>query len=188
MRHSRNFPWILALATSLLVGGAPAWVQGSDSGVGHHVTTVSNVDLERYVGLWYEIAKIPNRFQKHCARGTTAEYVLKNDGRITVVNRCFKEDGVLDEAQGVAKIVDTTSNARLKVSFVSFAGWRPFWGDYWIIGLDEGYEWAIIGTPDRKYGWVLARAPKLDEDTMEVIFAILERNGYARNAFDTSAQ
>jgi apolipoprotein D and lipocalin family protein len=132
------------------------------------------------------VAKIPNKFQKQCDHGTTAEYTLRDDGRITVRNRCVKKDGSTDEAKGVAKIVDTATNAKLKVSFVSFLGWRPFWGDYWIIGLDEDYQWAIVGTPDRGYGWVLARAPSLDDATREEVFAILERNGYARSQFEAS--
>jgi lipocalin len=86
------------------------------------VTTVKAVDLERYVGLWYEIAKIPNRFQKQCVSGTTAEYTLREDGRITVVNQCVKKDGEVDDAEGIAKVVDTTTNTKLKVSFVSFPG------------------------------------------------------------------
>ena len=150
------------------------------------VTTVEAVDLERYVGLWYEIAKIPNRFQKKCERGTTAKYTLREDGRITVLNQCFESDGNLDDAEGLAKIVDTVSNAKLEVSFVSFLGWRPFWGDYWVIGLDENYRWAIVGTPDRKYGWVLARTPELDETTVEEIFAILAENGYEQDLFEMS--
>jgi apolipoprotein D and lipocalin family protein len=147
------------------------------------VTTVSHVDLSRYVGLWHEVAKIPNKFQKKCDHGTTAEYTLRDDGRITVVNRCVKKDGSIEEAEGVAKVEDTATNARLKVSFVSFLGWRPFWGDYWIIGLDENYGWAVIGTPDRKYGWILSRTPALDDAAMERAFEILERNGYRRDAF-----
>lgn len=150
------------------------------------VITVEKVELERYTGLWYEIAKIPNRFQKGCARGTTAEYVLREDGHITVINRCYKVDGDLDEARGVARIEDPTSNARLKVSFVSFLGWRPFWGDYWVIGLDEDYRWAIVGTPDRGYGWILSRTPMLDGDTLTEIFTIIERNGYRREMFEMS--
>ena len=106
---------------------------------------------------------------------------------MTVVNRCFREDGSVDEAKGVAKIEDTASNAKLKVSFVSFLGWRPFWGDYWVIGLDEDYQWAVVGTPNRKFGWVLARTPALDEPTIEKVFAIIERKGYERDAFEMSA-
>ena len=147
---------------------------------------VASVDLQRYAGTWYEIARVPNRFQDQCSRGTTAEYKLREDGRLDVVNRCLDEDGNLDEAKGLAKIVDPDSNAKLKVSFVSFLGWRPFWGDYWVIGLDPDYRWAVVGTPDREYGWVLARTPTLDEEALDEVFAILERNGYERSAFETS--
>jgi apolipoprotein D and lipocalin family protein len=179
---------VLAIVASIEAGTVPVKVLASDAQNERPVATVSKVDLERYVGLWFEIAKIPNRFQKQCVRGTTAEYTLREDGRITVVNRCFDKDGSVDEAEGVAKIEDTTSNAKLKVSFVSFIGWRPFWGDYWVIGLDEDYQWAIVGTPDRKYGWVLARTPALDEDTMGEIRAIIERNGYDWDRFELSRQ
>ncbi|HET6349070.1 MAG TPA: lipocalin family protein [Candidatus Krumholzibacteria bacterium] len=153
----------------------------------HPVTAVSQVDLSRYIGLWHEVAKIPNKFQKMCDHGTTAEYTLREDGRITVVNRCVNKDGGTEEAKGVAKVEDTVSNAKLKVSFVSFLGWRPFWGDYWVIGLDENYQWAVVGTPNRKYGWILARTPTLDDATLEQVFGILERNGYTRTAFEMSA-
>ena len=160
----------------------------TDAGNDLPVTSVTEVDLERYAGRWYEIAKIPNRFQKQCGYGTTAEYMLREDGRIDVINRCFRNDGRPKEAKGVARIVDTTSHAKLEVSFVSFLGWRPFWGDYWVIGLDDEYRWAVIGTPDRKYGWVLARTPSLDEEVREKVFEILERNGYVQTAFEPSPQ
>ncbi|UCH83548.1 MAG: lipocalin family protein [Candidatus Latescibacterota bacterium] len=161
----------------------PVGAFGTESDDENAVRTVRSLDLERYVGLWYEIARIPNSFQKKCARGTTAEYTLREDGRISVVNRCTKEDGSQIKADGVAKIVDAASNAKLKVSFFSLLGWRPVWGDYWVIGLDDDYQWAIIGTPDRKYGWVLARSPELAEDTLDKIFGIIERNGYKRESF-----
>ena len=178
----------IALAIVLQLSVAPVALSQSDSTDSLAVTTVRSVDLSRYTGAWYEIAKIPNRFQKQCVRGTTAEYALRVDGRITVVNRCIKDDGSPSEAEGVAEIVDTVSNAKLKVSFVSFLGWRPFWGNYWVIGLDADYRWAIVGTPDRKYGWVLSRTPSLDPETMEAIFVIIERNGYKRTAFEMSPQ
>lgn len=151
-------------------------------------TTVKYVDLKKYVGLWYEIAKIPNSFQKQCVKGTTAKYIIKDDGEIAVLNSCIDEDGKVDEADGVARIVDRKTNAKLEVSFVSFFGWRPFWGDYWIIGLDENYQWAIVGTPSRKYGWILSRAPKLDETTMNKIFEIIREQGYNPKDFEISKQ
>jgi apolipoprotein D and lipocalin family protein len=150
--------------------------------------TVDHVDLKKYVGLWYEIAKIPNSFQDQCVKGTTAKYILKEDGEISVVNSCIDEDGEVDNAEGVARIVDKNSNAKLEVSFVSFLGWRPFWGDYWIIGLDENYKWAVVGTPSRKYGWVLSRTSQLDKQTMDTIFQILKDQGYNPKDFEISPQ
>lgn len=152
------------------------------------LTTVKYVDLKKYAGLWYEIAKIPNSFQDHCVKGTTAKYILNSDGEITVINSCIDEDGEVDDAKGIARIVDKKSNSKLEVSFVSFLGWRPFWGDYWIIGLDENYQWAVIGTPGRKYGWILSRTPKLDEAVMETIFGILKDQGYDPKKFEISKQ
>lgn len=139
---------------------------------------VSHVDLQRYVGLWHEIARIPNRFQTQCASDVTAEYEIDEDGRIHVTNSCAEDNGKISRASGIAKVVDTETNARLKVSFVSFLGVRPFWGDYWILGLGNDYEYAVIGTPNRKYGWILARRPDLDPDTMAEIWRIVEAQGY----------
>ena len=150
--------------------------------------TVKYVDLKKYVGLWYEVAKIPNSFQDQCVRGTTAKYTLKEDGEISVTNSCIDEDGEVDDAGGIARIVDKKSNSKLEVSFVSFLGWRPFWGDYWIIGLDENYQWAIVGTPNRKYGWVLSRTVNLDKTTMDKIFGIIKDQGYDPKKFEISKQ
>lgn len=147
-------------------------------------TTVPKVDLNKYSGLWYEIAKIPNSFQDQCAYGTTAEYKISEDGEIEVINKCYDEEGEPDVAEGVAQVVDKKTNAKLEVSFVSFLGIRPFWGDYWIIGLDENYKWAVVGTPNRKYGWILSRTPTLPEETMETIFSILSKNGYNPDDFE----
>ncbi len=150
--------------------------------------TVKHVDLKKYTGLWYEIAKIPNSFQDQCIRGTTAEYSLKENGEIKVVNSCIDEDGEEDVAEGVARVVDKKSNAKLEVSFVSFLGWRPFWGDYWIIGLDENYQWAVVGHPEREYGWILSRDKNPDENTMNIIFDILKKNGYNPSDFEMTIQ
>ncbi len=151
-------------------------------------TTVKYVDLKKYVGLWYEVAKIPNSFQDQCIKGTTAKYILLEDGEIKVINSCIDEDGEVDDADGIARIVDKKSNAKLEVSFFSIFGWRPVWGDYWIIGLDENYNWAIVGTPSRKYGWVLSRTPNLENQTMDKIFQILKDQGYNPKSFELSKQ
>ncbi|MDM7915508.1 MAG: lipocalin family protein [Candidatus Eisenbacteria bacterium] len=140
---------------------------------------VGSVDLNRYAGLWHEIARIPNRFQKQCASDDiTAYYELRDDGRLTVINRCVDAEGRVREVRGVAKIVDPASNARLKVSFVSFLGIRPFWGDYWVLGLGDDYEYVVVGTPDRKYGWILARAADPGAATIESAKQVLKNQGY----------
>jgi apolipoprotein D and lipocalin family protein len=147
-------------------------------------TTVARVDLARYVGLWHEIARIPNRFQKQCVSDVTATYALRDDGRIDVVNRCRRGDGRTSESKGLARVEDAVTAARLKVSFFSILGWRPVWGDYWVIGLGDDYEYAVVGTPSRKYGWILARAPRLDEATLERIFKLLRAQGYDPGRFE----
>jgi apolipoprotein D and lipocalin family protein len=152
------------------------------------LTSVQHVDLARYTGTWYEIAKIPNRFQKQCGSNTTATYILRPDGRLDVVNRCRKKDGEMVEARGLAKVVDLQTNAKLKVSFVSFLGVRPFWGDYWILGLDENYQWVIVGSPGRKYGWILSRTPKLEPVVLERIYALLREQEYDPDDFEMSPQ
>jgi apolipoprotein D and lipocalin family protein len=151
-------------------------------------TRVAHVDLERYAGLWHEIARIPNRFQKQCAWGVTAEYALRQDGRIDVINRCHKEDGKLDEAKGLARVEDKETNSLLKVSFFSILGWRPVWGDYWIIDLADDYGYAVVCSPDRKYGWILARSTELPADVLDGIYARLREQGFDTELFEATPQ
>jgi apolipoprotein D and lipocalin family protein len=152
------------------------------------VNTVPYVDLSKYTGKWYEISKIPNSFQKGCARNTTAEYKLREDRRIDVINKCIEDDGSVNEAEGLAKVEDEKTNAKLKVSFVSILGIHLFWGDYWIIGLDKNYEYAVVGHPERKYGWILSRTPKLSDEKLQEAFSILKNNGYNPKDFEMTTQ
>lgn len=167
----------------------PDSVRGKDGFARDHAPVpVDSVKLEKYAGLWYEIAKIPNRFQRKCVRNTTAQYRIRADSRLDVVNRCTQEDGTIIEAKGIAKIVDSKSNARLKVSFVKIFGISLFWGDYWIIGLDENYQYAVVGTPSRKYGWILSRKPRLSSEDWEAVSEILRKQGYDPGMFDKTLQ
>lgn len=136
--------------------------------------TVASVDLDRYLGRWYEIASYPAWFQKNCT-ATTADYSLREDGRIKVVNSCRKGalDGKLKQAKGRAKLADPVSNAKLKVSFFG-----PFWGDYRIIDLDPEYQWAVVGVPSRKYLWILSRTPHMDDEVYEGIVSRMRDQGY----------
>ena len=109
------------------------------------------VDLKQYLGRWYEIARYEQSFQKGC-EGVTADYGLRPDGSIDVVNRCRRPGENMSEARGRARIVDTSDNAKLKVSFFG-----PFYGNYWIIDRADDYSWAIVGEPSGRYLWILAR-------------------------------
>jgi apolipoprotein D and lipocalin family protein len=151
------------------------------------VVTVSEVDVEKYMGRWYEIASIPVWFQKDCAGGTTANYELKDDGTVRVINQCFTHEGKLKKAKGRAWVVDETTNAKLKVSFLPF-GLKLFGGDYWIIDLAPDYSYAVVGHPTRKYGWILARTPDLPEHVLKNIISKMEKQGYDFKEFKMTDQ
>jgi apolipoprotein D and lipocalin family protein len=135
---------------------------------------MAQVDVQRYAGTWYEIASYPHRFQKGCV-ATRAVYTLRDDNQIDVVNECRQEtlEGPLRSVKGRARVVEPSSNAKLEVSF-----FRPFWGDYWIIGLDPDYRWAVVGHPSRQYLWVLSRTRTLDETVYRQITSRLPALGY----------
>jgi apolipoprotein D and lipocalin family protein len=138
------------------------------------LTVVDKVNLDRYLGKWYEIASYPAWFQKGCT-GSTAEYSLLPDGKIQVINRCYKDslDGPLKESKGKAEVVDTATNAKLKVWFF----W-PFKGNYWIIDLHPDYQWAVVGEPSRKYLWILSRTTTMDDTVYQGILERLPLKGY----------
>ncbi|HZR26700.1 MAG TPA: lipocalin family protein [Vicinamibacterales bacterium] len=144
------------------------------------VRTVDAVDLNRYLGDWFEIARFPNRFQRACTGDVRATYARRSDGRIDVVNRCRAADGHLIEAQGVARVVDARTSAKLKVRFApAVLSFLPFvWGDYWIVGLADDYAWAVVGSPDRSYLWILARSRTLDPARLEAALAAARANGF----------
>ena len=121
------------------------------------VASVPSLNLARYSGKWFEIASFPMFFQRKCLGDTTAEYAPAKNDAIGILNRCRTESGY-DEATGTATVVDGFGDSRLKVTFF----W-PFKADYWVIGLDPDYRWAVVGTPDRKYLWILSRTPQLAE-------------------------
>lgn len=139
--------------------------------------TVDYVDIERYAGLWHQIAFYPTRFQKNCMIDTTATYSLRGDGKVGVVNQCTKNNGKRNEISGTARIVDAKTQAKLKVKFFWFA---PA-GNYWVIDLGKDYEYAVVGEPKRKFLWILSRTPTLASDVYEGILRRAEAQGYDRN-------
>lgn len=144
------------------------------------VTTVSSVEIARYSGEWFEVARYPNRFQDQCAGDVRATYKPLPDGRLEVTNQCRTMKGETDVARGVARIVDRKTNAKLKVRFApAMLSFLPFvWGDYWIIGLAEDYSWAVVGSPDRDYLWILSRTPVLPDPAWEIARARAAENGF----------
>ena len=163
---------VLALVAALQPDTAPAQTPTP-------VRTVAFVDLDRYAGDWFEIARFPNRFQRQCVGDVRASYARRPDGRLDVVNRCRTADGPI-EARGVARIVDEQTFARLKVRFAP--GWLSFlplvWGDYWIVGLAPDYSWAVVGDPGRDYLWILARSPRPDDESVAAARAVARASGY----------
>jgi apolipoprotein D and lipocalin family protein len=139
--------------------------------------TVASVDVARYLGTWTQQGMVPNKFQKMCASNTRATYAKDGDG-LTVLNQCLDADGKLVEAKGVAKIVEGSNNAKLRVSF-----FRPFYGDYWILALDPDYQSVLVGDPKRENGWVLSRAAKLDDATYNAILDKAAALGYDKARF-----
>ena len=175
------------LLAALALSAAPAAAAPAQAAQAAPLATVQEVDIARYAGLWYEIAAIPMWFQRNCLGDTTARYTPNPDGTIDVLNRCRTSEGT-NEAHGLARIVDTQSNARLEVSFFSILGWRPVWGDYWIIALAPDYSWAVVGGPERRHGWILARTPELETATLATIHQRLEELGYDPASFVPTAQ
>jgi apolipoprotein D and lipocalin family protein len=145
------------------------------------LSVVSKIDFNRYAGLWYEIARLPNKFQKQCVGNVIATYTLLDNGRIKIVNSCRKEDGEIDEAEGEAKrFDDDAQDGKLKVRFApAFLSFLPFvWGNYWIIELAPDYSYAVIGEPAREYLWVLSRTPFIEENVLNAILDQVKKKGY----------
>ena len=143
------------------------------------VRTVASVDLRRYSGDWYEVARFPNRFQRRCVGDVRASYTIRPDGRLDVLNQCRTEAGAID-AKGIARVADIRTSAKLKVRFAPAAlSFLPFvWGDYWIVGLAEDYSWSVVGSPDRNYLWILSRARGLSSAAFESAVEIARANGF----------
>jgi len=175
IRLSEKLPKTRLLIMSLI---ASLFLCSCSSGIDRDLPvlkTVPQVDLERYTGTWYEIARYPNRFQKNCFE-SRATYRLRDDGKISVLNECFlgSKQGKLKSAEGKAWVVDKETNSKLKVSFF----W-PFSGDYWIIELEENYRYVVIGHPERKYLWILSRNKSMsDEQYNEILVRLKEDHKY----------
>ena len=154
----RKFSLAIALCSSVWSCGVLA---------AQALPTVKGIDVPRYMGTWYEIAKFPNWFQKKCVGNTRAQYSVRSDGSLQVINRCKLASGDMDEAIGAARQIGNASSPKLQVRFAP--QWLSIipavWGDYWVIDLDDNYQWAAVSEPGREYLWILSRTPRMDPQT-----------------------
>lgn len=159
----------------LITGGAiVAGIVKLSASVRRPMTVAPSIDLAKYTGKWYEIARLPNRFEKKCAGDVTAVYSLRPDGQIGVVNRCRRPNGRVESVRGTARPADPAGpNTRLKVTF-----YWPFAGDYWILDVDPDYRWVLVGEPRRKDLWILGREPRLDDRIVDRLLARAKQEGY----------
>lgn len=162
---------LLAFATALFPTSAAAAAP---------VQAIATLDVPRYMGQWYEIAKFPNRFQKKCVANTVAQYTLLTSGRVRVTNRCRMTSGEMDEAIGVARQVGPKNSPKLKVRFAP--EWLSFldavWGDYWVLDLDPAYQLVAVGEPSREYLWVLSRTPTVPATEYQALLRRLDAQGF----------
>lgn len=170
---------LTAVLLALPIFSAFVSAQKKDSDNKTTVETVSSVDLKRYTGKWFEIARYPSKFQKKCVGNTTATYTPKAGG-IAVLNECVLKDGKVGRADGEAKIVDAVSNAKFEMNFSSQS--KSFlsadWDDYWVIDLDENYQYAAVADPKRENLWILSRTPELKDAVYQNILRRLEKLGF----------
>jgi apolipoprotein D and lipocalin family protein len=169
---------MVAMSMTLLIGCASVRADSSEQEV------VDYVDVERYLGTWYEIASFPLRAQRDCV-GTTAVYGRRSDGKISVYNRCLAGsfEGKVKDIEGKAWVEDTRTNARLKVQFF----W-PFRAPYWIVDLDEDYQWAVVSAPGKRYLWILSRTPCMDQALFDTLYAGLKARGYDMSRLQSTRQ
>jgi apolipoprotein D and lipocalin family protein len=163
-----------------LLGTGPALAQVRDESA--PMSVVQSVDLNRYLGRWYEIARFPNRFERGC-EDVTADYGLREDGRISVVNTCVKE-GVAEAIEGQAWVV---APGQLMVTFVPWLGSLAA-GDYWVLHLEPDYSMAVVGAPTGSFGWILSRKPQLSKAMMQRALDVFAANGYDTAQLEIVAQ
>ncbi len=168
---------MMTLATAMGMGLAAVAASAQTSPP--PLQSIPSLDVPRYMGRWWEIAKFPNWFQRKCAADTSATYSLRPDGTVRVLNQCALAEGGMLQAEGSARQVGGPMSARLQVRFApAWLSVLPFvWGDYWVIDLDERYELVAISEPKRDYLWILSRSPQVDPARYQALLARLAAMG-----------
>ena len=184
--RSRNL-WIALLGLLLICfGSTQVMAQQGDQAV----KTIVVLDVSRYLGTWYEIAKFPNWFQKKCVSNTKAVYSAKSDGNLRVLNSCKTAGGDISEAEGLARQIGSKDSPKLEVRFAP--EWLSFlplvWGDYWVIDLDPQYQLAAVSDPKREYLWVLSRTPQIDPKVYADLLQRLKQQQFDIQKLESTAQ
>jgi apolipoprotein D and lipocalin family protein len=183
---------LLVMVVCLHLTLALAQGQGADAATQSPPTlsTISTLDVPRYMGTWYEIAKYPNWFQKKCVADTRADYQLQADGRVQVTNQCRLDTGQMDVAIGEARQIGPATSPKLQVRFApSWLSMLPFvWGNYWVVDLDEGYQLVAVSEPKREYLWVLSRTPKVEPNALAALMGRLKSQGFSLDRLEISKQ
>ncbi len=177
----------LALALTLL---APLAVPAQTAAPSAPLQTIERLDVARYMGTWYEIAKYPNGFQRQCATDTQAQYRPREDGQLDVINRCRQASGEWSEAVGRARQIGAADSPQLEVRFApAWLSWLPMvWGNYWVIDLDPAYQLVAVSEPSREYLWVLSRTPTVDAAAYQALLARLQAQGFDLSKLERTAQ
>lgn len=172
----------------LLVSAGPSQVMAQQSD--QSVKAIASLEVPRYQGTWYEIAKFPNWFQKKCISNTKATYTAKPDGNLRVLNSCKTASGETSEAEGLARQIGAKDSPKLEVRFAP--AWLSFlslvWGDYWVIDLDPQYQLAVVSDPRREYLWVLSRTPQLDPKVYEEVLSRLQQQQFDTHKLELTPQ
>jgi apolipoprotein D and lipocalin family protein len=180
------------LSLVLLARGFVAAAQDAPVAMRAHAALqpIPSLDLPRYMGRWYEVAKFPNRFQKQCVDNASAEYRLEPNGQVSVLNRCQIASGAVQEAVGAARQRGAGNSPKLEVRFAPawLAAFSAVWGSYWIIDLDANYELAAVSEPSREYLWILSRTPQIDHARYTALLERLRDKGLDVHRLERSLQ
>ncbi len=154
------------------------------------LATIASLDVPRYMGTWFEIAKYPNKFQKQCVADTQAQYQLMPAGTVQVTNRCRNTNGEVEEAIGEARQIGVATSPKLQVRFAPiWLSWLPMvWGNYWVIDLDERYQLVAVSEPNREYLWVLARTPTVSPEAYDALLLRLKARGFDLGKLERTKQ
>ena len=177
----------LALSLALL---SPFAASAQTSAPPEPLQTIARLDVGRYLGTWYEIAKFPNRFQRPCVADTSALYRLRDDGQLDVINRCRQANGEVAEAVGRARQDGPADSPKLKVRFApAWLSWLPMvWGNYWVIDLDTDYQLVAVSEPSREYLWVLSRTPTVEAGVYQALLGRLQAKGFDLSKLERTTQ